>query len=98
MKISRAFFLLVFALGVWLPLHGQTGGALSVAAPTTVQVQDLKLNSKLMTREMPYRVILPAGYEKGTARFSVIYLLHGLTGHFDNWADKTNLKEYAAWR
>jgi S-formylglutathione hydrolase FrmB len=22
--------------------------------------------------------------------------LHGLTGHFDNWADKTSLKEYAA--
>jgi S-formylglutathione hydrolase FrmB len=26
----------------------------------------------------------------------VIYLLHGLFGHFDNWTDKTKLAEYAA--
>ena len=62
-----------------------------------VTVQDLKLNSKLMAREMPYRVILPANYEsEKSGKYAVIYLLHGLTGHFDNWADKTKLKDYAA--
>lgn len=60
--------------------------------------RDFKLNSKLMRRQMPYRVILPATYNNSneTSFFPVIYLLHGLTGHFDNWSDKTRLKEYAA--
>lgn len=48
---------------------------------------------------MPYRVIFPNGYdakEKANERYPVIYLLHGLGGHFDNWTDKTKLAEYAA--
>lgn len=58
-----------------------------------------RLKSKMMAREMPYRVILPAGYAgiKGTpSRFPVIYLLHGLTGHYSNWIDKTDLVVYAS--
>lgn len=55
-----------------------------------------RLESKLMAREMPYRVVLPPGYKTGgSERFSVIYLLHGLTGHFNNWTDKTSLNLYA---
>ena len=54
-----------------------------------------KLASKLMAREMPYRVVLPEGYAKnGTDRFPVVYLLHGLTGHFNNWTDRTRLASY----
>lgn len=48
---------------------------------------------------MPYKVILPADYDAPTSktkRYSVVYLLHGLTGHYDNWAAKTKLTEYAA--
>ena len=63
------------------------------------QVQTLRLGSRLMAREMPYRVVLPVGYdakEKAGERYPVVYLLHGLTGHFDNWTDKTKLAEYAA--
>ena len=58
--------------------------------------QELKLDSKLMNRQMPYRVILPVGYEvnKGE-KFPVVYLLHGLTGHFNDWTDKTKIVEYA---
>ena len=65
-----------------------------------VRVGKNSLKSKLMSREMPYRVILPANYLAYSSahgpRYSVIYLLHGLTGHFDNWTDKTKLAEYAA--
>lgn len=62
------------------------------------KLEGFKLNSKLMSREMPYRVILPVNYNQNdeSSRYPVIYLLHGLTGHFDNWADKTKLSEYAA--
>jgi putative tributyrin esterase len=58
--------------------------------------EDLKLNSKLMNREMPYRVLLPANYDKQKdSRFPVVYLLHGLWGHFNLWTEKTKLAEYA---
>ncbi len=61
------------------------------------RVRDQKLTSKLMAREMPYRVILPSGYENSTENsfYPAIYLLHGLTGHFDNWSDNTKLAVYS---
>ena len=61
------------------------------------RVQNLKLNSKLMAREMPYRVILPEDYSTSNRSidYPVVYLLHGLFGHFDNWTDRTNLVEYS---
>jgi S-formylglutathione hydrolase FrmB len=90
----------MWALILPCPVHEQT-----VKPKTELpnNVENLKLNSKLMAREMPYRVILPDGYgnpknKHATVKplsYSVIYLLHGLTGHFDNWADKTKLIDYA---
>jgi putative tributyrin esterase len=61
------------------------------------KVQNLKLNSKVMARELPYRVILPDDYSASNEnkRYPVILLLHGLTGHYDNWSDKTKLTEYS---
>lgn len=56
-----------------------------------------KLASKLMGREMLYRVITPFGYAdaaNSAKRYPVIYLLHGLTGNFANWTDRTKLSEY----
>lgn len=59
-------------------------------------VSENKLESKLMGREMPYRVVLPNGYEKNTSsRYAVVYLLHGLGGHYDNWTERTKLSEYS---
>ncbi len=60
-------------------------------------VVTLQLNSKLLAREISYRVISPSDYKiQKTKRYSTVYLLHGLTGHFDNWTDRTKLIEYAA--
>ena len=57
---------------------------------------DYKLTSKLMGREMPYRIVYPFKYlGNRERRFPVIYLLHGLTGHYNNWVDKTKLFEHA---
>jgi putative tributyrin esterase len=53
---------------------------------------EAKLSSKLMGREMPYRVITPTNYATAKEkRYPVIYLLHGLTGHYNNWTDNTSL-------
>lgn len=62
------------------------------AAEAQVKTVDFKLKSDLMKREVPYRVLLPAKYEeRKDARFPVVYLLHGLTGRFDNWTEKTKI-------
>lgn len=67
-----------------------------VAAATGVQT--FELGSRLTARPMPYRVAFPAGYfaaRNAKTRYPVVYLLHGLSGHFDNWTDKTRLADYA---
>jgi len=52
-----------------------------------------------MGREMPYRIVLPVDYSSIPAkRYPVIYLLHGLSGHYDNWTSKTSLEAYTANR
>lgn len=59
------------------------------------KVEDFKLDSKLMSRQMPYRVILPVSYNQNVQKkYPVIYLLHGLTGHYNNWTENTKLVEY----
>lgn len=58
-----------------------------------------QLESKLLARTVSYRLIVPANYyepDQAKSRYPVVYLLHGLSGHFDNWTDKTKLVEYAS--
>lgn len=90
--MQRRFFtlLLAFAGLISLAQAQQTAPALGP------NVSEHKLASKLMGRDMPYRTITPV--EKAVAtgtRYPVIYLLHGLTGHFNNWTDLTKLSSYA---
>jgi S-formylglutathione hydrolase FrmB len=94
-----AFSILFFALTIsaFAQKTETKQAEIKTAVQSSVLSQDLKLSSKLMAREMPYRVILPKNYEANKAeKFPVLYLLHGLTGHFDNWVDKTKLRDYAA--
>lgn len=62
---------------------------------TAVRSEDFKLDSRLMARPMPYRVMLPPNYDtENRRRFPVIYLLHGFNGHFGDWSDYTQLAQY----
>lgn len=48
-----------------------------------------------------YTVILPEGYgdlDGGSRRYPVIYLLHGIGGHEDEWLQGSRIVEYAAGR
>ena len=96
-KIQRAGVLLCFVWMFAFAVQAQTSTVVTQTVKQTEKaVQELKLNSKLMAREMPYRVILPTNYESNKeVRFPVVYLLHGLTGHFNNWTDMTKLTDYA---
>lgn len=103
LKINRVLAAaLSLALTLALPFsafarQAQAKTASLASAVNAVSVADHKLSSKLMGREMPYRVALPANYAaEREGRFPVIYLLHGLTGHYDNWGDKTKIADYLA--
>lgn len=56
-------------------------------------LQDHRLKSRLMGREMPYRVLVPRRERGQPERFPVVFLLHGLTGHYNNWSELTKLAE-----
>ena len=91
-KQTYVLLLMLVALAFQTPLTAQT----APAAKTASEIQEHKLESKLMARAMPYRVIVPASYAaKKDERFPVIYLLHGLTGHYSNWTDRTKVAEFA---
>src|SRR5688572_19279520 len=99
-RIFNRLVWLVFALVLQFSIQAQNSKppAEKTVSRVASRVQSYQLNSKLMAREMPYRVILPNGYdakEKASVRYPVVYLLHGLSGHFDNWTDKTKLAAYA---
>lgn len=49
------------------------------------------LQSRLIQKALPYRVIQPAAYERTEKRFPVLYLLHGLFGNCDNWIELTDI-------
>src|SRR6185295_3497922 len=72
---------------------------LLVSLPSTAnpRVETVRFQSKLVNAALPYNVILPADYESSpTTRYPVLYLLHGLTGHYSDWVTRTNVADYAS--
>src|SRR5947209_2627901 len=70
--------------------------ALTVQAQKS-SVETVQFQSKLVNATLPYNVILPPGYRTSTTtRYPVLYLLHGLTGHYSDWLTRTNVADYAA--
>jgi S-formylglutathione hydrolase FrmB len=94
MQSARGSLLLSACVTVLLVLSHAVF-AQTVVRRSSGLVSDHKLDSKLMNREMPYRVTLPVDYTiLRDQQYSVIFLLHGLGGHFDNWNDKTKIEAY----
>jgi S-formylglutathione hydrolase FrmB len=63
------------------------------AAPAHV-FRDESLQSASLGRLIKYRVLLPESYDATPRRrFPVLYLLHGLDGHYDDWSTRTHLGE-----
>ena len=70
---------------------------LSIRVTANGRVETVRFQSKLVGASLPYNVILPADYETSkTTRYPVLYLLHGLTGHYADWASRSNVGDYAA--
>src|ERR1051325_1770555 len=69
------------------------------AQQTSARVQTVQFASKLVGKTVPYNVVLPVDYDKAeprNMRYPVLYLLHGLFGHYDNWTTHTKLADYAS--
>jgi putative tributyrin esterase len=63
----------------------------------SARVETVRFQSKLVNAELPYNVILPIDYDTSrNTRYPVLYLLHGLTGHYSDWLARTNVADYAA--
>jgi S-formylglutathione hydrolase FrmB len=62
------------------------------------RVETVRLQSKLVNATLPYNVILPRDYDLvlSTTRYPVLYLLHGLDGHYSDWVSRTNVADYAS--
>ena len=96
--MRRAF---LFCLLLWISLGAPLAQAQKKASFPAVSrndaaptVRDAVFHSASLNRDMRYRVLLPADYEKG-GRFPVLYLLHGIYGDYLNWDTRTGLENYA---
>jgi len=73
-----------------LPLTAQNKGM------TDDTVESKSFFSTALAQEMPYEVVLPAGYSGSQERYPVLYLLHGWRGDETNWVSLTHLVEDAS--
>ena len=99
MKGTRSALVFATFLCVSLAAHAVFAQQPAGKAQLPQNVKEEKLTSALMARDLKYRVVLPNGYsdsKSSAIRYPVIYLLHGLGGHFDNWTDRSKVAEYAA--
>jgi S-formylglutathione hydrolase FrmB len=89
-KFARALLLILLVVSV---AYAQA------AKQTDSHLHTIQFESKLVGKTLPYMVVLPTDYDQPAAKdkhYPVLYLLHGLSGHYDNWVTRTKLSEYAA--
>lgn len=105
MKRFLVTAVLVFALtGIGFSQKGRTVVALGesrlkVVGGELTTSQTYELDSRLLKRKVWLTVSLPTAYfeKDATGRiFPTVYLLHGLTGHFDNWSSRADLVAMAS--
>ena len=96
----RAPTIAVIACLLALPLAAPPLASLPLAAQNKGMAGDtVESNSFFSTalaQEMPYEVVLPAGYSGSQQRYPVLYLLHGWQGDETNFVSLTHLVEDAS--
>ncbi len=76
------------------PLHSQpTSG--SGYYPMGNVFENLNIHSKILGRDVPYAIYLPAGYDQSTERYPVVYLLHGFSDNETAWIQYGEVAETA---
>ncbi len=65
------------------------------ATAEPLPVSTVEFDAPAVGRTMKYNIIVPAGYEDSDQRYPVLYLLHGLTSNYTDWA-RMQVPEYAS--
>src|SRR5260221_2960786 len=98
-RIFSLFWILILVCATTFSQVVTASKSHSLGLHYALNFQTEQISSKFMGRQMPYRIIVPLAYaapKESAKHYSVIYLLHGLAGHYDNWTNLTKLTEYAA--
>ncbi len=90
---AKALYIAVMLLMV---LPQQSRAQQPKLTPAGDTVEQHSFFSEALQRQMPYEVVLPAGYASGQQRYPALYLLHGWQGDETNWVKLTHLVELAA--
>lgn len=70
-----------------------TLAALGMASAQAGEMLADSLKSAVLGRDLQFNVYLPDGYKDSTARYPVIYLLHGASGDQNDWNQKGSAVE-----
>jgi S-formylglutathione hydrolase FrmB len=62
------------------------------------RVKTVEVPSKALGKAAKINVLLPADYETSGLRYPVVYLLHGASGAYNDWNDKSGVAAYARTR
>lgn len=85
-QIARALITCFAFLVLCFTCRAQSGAA-----------ETVQFHSTLINATLPYNVVLPPDYRTSkTTRYPVLYLLHGLGGHYSDWLTRSNVADYAA--
>jgi putative tributyrin esterase len=75
-RTGRPVLWVLLAIFVFVPLAARAQG------PT---LKTVDFESQAVGRAMKYNILLPRAYETSSARYPVLYLLHGLTQNYTAW-------------
>lgn len=95
-SLTKSFAALLLLLTFFASLNVD---AQTAATATATRGEIVQFQSQLVGKTLPYNVLLPLDYHTQavqTTRYPVLYLLHGLSGHYTDWLAKTKLNNYAA--
>jgi len=84
---------LLHATAVLVLLATSSAPAQSVSTPDPVKT--VAFEAKSVGRTLKYNVVLPPNYAARNERYPVLYLLHGYSGNYTNWA-RNAAPRYAA--
>ena len=63
-----------------------TAAAQAQSPPPDPTVKTVEYEAKSVDRKLKYNIALPEKYDATTDRYPVLYLLHGYSGNYTNWA------------
>ena len=102
--LSTTICFLLLVAGLALSRADQSPAVASSAVPfvpvqrsSSPAVETVQFRSALVGKTLAYNVILPRDYRVSrVSRYPVLYLLHGLGGHYSDWTTRTNVADYAS--